>query len=421
MTKKKLSKKEHLKRILTLLRKGPATSGALRAHPGGGLPRSSLKDYLDALRDQGYQIEQKPRGTYTLVKDHNDYEKIDKNTPIEWYILYILSQYDKPISYEKLKQDYTDNVGTGRDESRTSNAMKRHSHNKLFSDTTFRTCIKKLRERGYIKTVRDDQKNRRRIFYRIVDDSPLPVIIDSTDIDIFTQSYDDLYAKSELEQPLSDLYRKIIDLSGYQAEDNPGKYLLAHGRKNALNQDLTTKFYELLSYPYRKYYLNISYRTRDNTKISENIAVALIFYGLETNMIYILGENNSGLYINIRLSDITEISVDDAHENTIFQSEKYKRLFKQMWSASPDDPVPVRILFEDTPFVREKVERLHSQREFSEIRDTEYGIEYIDIISGISSFSRFLRSFGSSAIVLEPEDLRRTMIESASRIVNNYK
>jgi hypothetical protein len=419
MTKKKLSKKEHLERILAQLRNGPATSAALRAYPGGELPRSSLKDYLDALRNQGYEIEQKPRGTYTLISDHNDFELIDKNSPTEWYILYMMSQYGKPISYEELRQDYTDTTGTGRDESRTSSVMKRHSHNMRFSDTTFRSCLKNLRDHGYIKTVPEDLQNRR-ILYRIVDTSPLPVIIDNDDIDIFTRTYVDLHARSELEQSLSDLYRKITDLSGFLDAEDPGEHLLAHGRRNLPDPEMTTKLYELLSCPYRKYNLNISYITRNKTETRENIAVALIFYGLETNMIYILGENNDGISISIRLSNITEISVDDTRENSIFQSEKYKKLYHQMWSASPDAPVPVRVLFEDTRSIREKVERLHSQRKFSEISDTEYGIEYTDTVSGLSSFARFLRSFGSSAIVFEPEELRRSMIESANCILNNY-
>ena len=331
-----------------------------------------------------------------------------------------MSQSFSPVSYENLKKAYTDNVGTGIDDSRLSSVMKRHSHNKLFSETTFRSCLNNLRERGFVRTMRNDPNNRRRISYRIADDSPLPVLLNRNDLRFFTQSYDDLYGKSELEQPLKNLYRKIIDISGELDAEDPGEHLLAHGRRNEPDPKLTGKLYELLSFPYRKYNLNITYTTRTGDQVCVNIAVALIFYGIEQNMVYVVGENDDGDCISIRLADITVISVNNAQENTIFQSEKYKNLFNQMWSASLDDPVPVRVLFEDIPYVREKVERLTGQRKFARMKDTENGIEYTDTISGLSSFSRFLRSFGSSAIVLEPEELRQTMIESAARIAGNY-
>ena len=46
---------------------------------------------------------------------------------------------------------------------------------------------------------------------------------------------------------------------------------------------------------------------------------------------------------------------------------------------------------------------------------------YEDDLRGVSAFSRFLRSFGSSALVLEPSNLQNLMINSNQLVLKNYE
>ena len=45
---------------------------------------------------------------------------------------------------------------------------------------------------------------------------------------------------------------------------------------------------------------------------------------------------------------------------------------------------------------------------------------YTDIVMGLSEFRTWLRSFGSSAMVLEPESLRDELVASARRMKEMY-
>ena len=92
------------------------------------------------------------------------------------------------------------------------------------------------------------------------------------------------------------------------------------------------------------------------------------------------------------------------------------------------DPKDVKILFQDFGNIREKINILHKKRKFSKLRDRPplspdipHTIVYEDTIIGISSFARYLRSFGSSALVIEPSELRDLMINSSKKILNNYE
>ena len=88
----------------------------------------------------------------------------------------------------------------------------------------------------------------------------------------------------------------------------------------------------------------------------------------------------------------------------------------------------MKILFQDFGNIRERLSALHSKRKFSKLYDISplseeipHSIVYEDDLRGVSSFSRFLRSFGSSALVLEPSSLQDLMINSNQLILKNYE
>ena len=100
-----------------------------------------------------------------------------------------------------------------------------------------------------------------------------------------------------------------------------------------------------------------------------------------------------------------------------------------MFSSSYDSRLThVKVLFEDFGNIIERITVLHQQRKESKLYQLEESIEgiphsfvYEDDLRGISAFERYLRSFGSSALVIEPDNLREKIINSNNKILNHYK
>ena len=104
-------------------------------------------------------------------------------------------------------------------------------------------------------------------------------------------------------------------------------------------------------------------------------------------------------------------------------------MYEEMFSTSFEPKkLHVKVLFQDFGNIKEQLTVLHNKRKFSKLYEIEplsddisHCIVYEDDLRGLSTFSRFLRSFGSSALVLEPPSLRDLMIQSNQKILKNYE
>jgi predicted DNA-binding transcriptional regulator YafY len=96
--------------------------------------------------------------------------------------------------------------------------------------------------------------------------------------------------------------------------------------------------------------------------------------------------------------------------------------FSPAWGVRADDePVSVKVRFYDEFNVIEKVEnRMASRPEARLEKETESTYLYTDVIAGLDEFRRWLRSFGSSAEVLEPLELRNAMRQTAEAMLSLY-
>lgn len=100
-----------------------------------------------------------------------------------------------------------------------------------------------------------------------------------------------------------------------------------------------------------------------------------------------------------------------------------------MFSASFEpEKTHVKVIFQDFGNIKERLSALHNKRKFSKLYDISplseeipHSIMYEDDLRGVSAFSRYLRSFGSSALVLEPSSLQALMIQSNQIILKNYE
>lgn len=92
------------------------------------------------------------------------------------------------------------------------------------------------------------------------------------------------------------------------------------------------------------------------------------------------------------------------------------------WGVERGELHRVRIRFHDEGNVLARVRRETSHRDSARFVPEPGGgsVIYTDEVSGLNELRVWVRSFGSSAEVLEPDQLRREVLESVERIVRRY-
>jgi len=92
-----------------------------------------------------------------------------------------------------------------------------------------------------------------------------------------------------------------------------------------------------------------------------------------------------------------------------------------MWGVYAGGPTRVRVRFFDEMNVLARLRAEIADRPSACLTQVDAGVwELVDTVAGLSEFRVWLRSFGSSALVIEPECLRTQLIESAMRMRGMY-
>lgn len=101
-----------------------------------------------------------------------------------------------------------------------------------------------------------------------------------------------------------------------------------------------------------------------------------------------------------------------------FSLEEY---FRQAWGVDRGEPHRVAVRFWDHFNVLARVRKETAHRRDASLTPEPGGtMLYTDTVAGLNEIRVWLRSFGESAEVLEPVELRRSMLESALQILERY-
>jgi hypothetical protein len=163
--------------------------------------------------------------------------------------------------------------------------------------------------------------------------------------------------------------------------------------------------------------LKVKYKTRYKTSDFLIEPLRIVYYEID-NMVYIIGQHN-GRIATYRLDRMIEIKATNERFEPI-GVEHVESLLEYSWGMEQGNLFNVKVKFLDEANVIYKVKRDLSHRKNKKITEYEGYIIYEDTIAVINSFKRWLRSYGSSAIVLEPEELRNDMIRSAEQCLSYY-
>ena len=145
--------------------------------------------------------------------------------------------------------------------------------------------------------------------------------------------------------------------------------------------------------------------------------LCIVFYEFE-NLLYIIGQYNNSI-VTYRLDKILHIKETENNFLPIegFNIEEY---LSNIWGMEQGEPIKVKIKFLREANVFHRVKRDLSCRTNKNLTEYVDHIIYEDTVVGIHRFKSWLRSFGSSAIVLEPKVLKEDMLTSAKHSLEYY-
>lgn len=406
------------------------------------ISKSRLSELINVLRADGYEISTPNRSgkvkidsNTTIAKNITPKEirqwliilslsKLGKATYIE-LICSLLSIADSTYLYEKITTDekYSDMDILNYLEK--TNRIAKDDIDTFLSLPTLRKDLHELIENGFITQQRIPYKNNTHVVYFLSEKSPLILFESEDEIYDFMIFYDNFKSSLSNTTPLDSLYKKITYIYDWESYES-STYI--YGKLNQINPmhlDYLSKF---IQYSYKSKSLFIEYRGKEK-KLNFTIDSGLLFYSIETNCFYLLCINTSNKEImQLKVDHILSIR-ESPTENDHYKSAQFMNIYQEMFSTSYEpQKTHVKILFQDFGNIRERICSLHRKRKNSKLYDIEpininipHTIVYEDDIRGISAFSRYLRSFGSSALVLEPFDLRELMINSCKKIISNYE
>ena len=226
-------------------------------------------------------------------------------------------------------------------------------------------------------------------------------------------------------KPLETLYKKCANIYDWASYDSAAQI---YGKSNRIDKQQLKYLNDYIKYPYKTKTLKLNYLARDGA-MELIIASGLIFYSVETNCFYLLCSNmDTKSIMSLRLDRIASIREGD-EKNKIYRSNTFLNIYEEMFSASYEpEKTHVKVIFQDFGNIRERLSALHNKRKFSKLYDISplseeipHSIVYEDDLRGLSAFARYLRSFGSSALVVEPSSLQALMIRSNRLILKNYE
>lgn len=407
-----------------------------------GISKSRLSELINAIRSDGYEIITPNRSgivrlestkiinTDIVPKEVRQWliiltlSKLRTATYIE-LICGILSIADSTYLYDGISTDDNYSDMDILEYLREYNSGAKYDIDQYLPLPTFRKDLHALIQDGFVEKKRKQYKGSIHVIYSLSEKSPAILFESEDELFDFMTFYDTFKNSFSNTKPLETLYKKstnIYDWASYDASTQ------IYGKSNRIDKKQLNYLNNFVKYPYKTKTLEINYLARDEA-MEITISSGLLFYSVETNCFYLLCINMDNKSImQLRLDRISSIREGDA-KNQKYRSNTFLNIYEEMFSASFEpEKTHVKVIFQDFGNIKERLSALHNKRKFSKLYDISplseeipHSIMYEDDLRGVSAFSRYLRSFGSSALVLEPSSLQALMIQSNQIILKNYE
>ncbi|WP_022778298.1 WYL domain-containing protein [Butyrivibrio sp. AE3009] len=411
------------------------------------ISKSRLSEVLLSIKANGYVIVTPPRSGIVRLEEKSSCEVLSpiKDSDIrQWLILFLLSKYEK-LSFNELLiktialRDYnidqmrvlidSDNPSKHYDNANLIKNLRKNlldaSENgdvakDIASVTVLRQDLSKLCKEKLVACEKGKHTK-----YRLSNAAPYIIPLSGDSLYEFCQRYEESASSATDSVLLKQTYAKITNLINLEGKDSDQHRF---GRINDITQEQIDSFNIFIQSGYKSNLIQLDYeaRGRKNTYI---FSVGLLFYSPDTSFFYALGKNiTTGYTTSLRLDRMSNVTTLDEPSDQYHQ-QCYYNILEEMFSAAYEDNVyHVKVLFQRFSNVHKRFYDLCQVRKNAIIREIDnkpddciYDYIYEDTIRGISSFERYLRSFGFSVLALEPPKLKQDMIETYTKIAANYE
>lgn len=177
------------------------------------------------------------------------------------------------------------------------------------------------------------------------------------------------------------------------------------------------KIVQIIAAIKRKKVLSIKYVRPDQVIMDFILKPAALYYYELENLFYVAGfyEEEVLFYRLDRIKEINETS----RFFTLVDQPKIENLLDDVFGMELGEPTRISIRFYDEGNVIRKVKREAGHLSSMFVEDSQ-GLRLEGTIRGIQKMKAWIRSFGSSAVVLEPKWLREEIIETAKLSLTYY-
>lgn len=365
----------------------------------------SMQADIKELCKQGYKIKGvKAKQGYVLQKEESE------NTTQKGYFEASDAQKIRKLFLMLVLQ----NSSSGYDIAELVRLMHKYNHDGIQADLkTIQTALNELIDARMVALVNDK--------YVLSSNAPLQLALTSTDAIDLLNLLETCTKGHHHEQILNQIRKKLTIALFNEPEDEniPSPAYVVYNKSYENAGKLDSMLEGLNQYPFEEKVLLIEYKNRGGQINKISFAVGNVAYSVDKDQLYLLGECQEERLI-IRYNSILKIEVTD-QKNTIFRNEFYCDIIESMFAISVEDPVHVKVEFDNIFAIKEKVNRLILNRPKASLTENGTTLCYEDEVSGLADFASYLRRYGSSCRVIEPESLKNLMKVSAQRILDAYK
>lgn len=407
-----------------------------------GISKSRLSELINAIRSDGYEIITPNRsGIVRLESAKIINTDITPKEVRQWLIILTLSKLgtatyielicgilsiaDSTYLYNGVSTDGNYSDMDILEYLKENNSGAKYDIDQNLPLPTFRKDLRALIQDGFIEKKRMQYKGGIHVIYSISEKSPAILFESEDELFDFMSFYDTFKNSFSNTKPLETLYKKCANIYDWASYDSSTQI---YGKSNRIDKQQLKCLNNFVKYPYKTKTLEITYLARDEA-MKLTISSGLLFYSVETNCFYLLCVNMDNKSImQLRLDRIASIR-EGNEKNNKYRSNTFLNIYEEMFSASFEpEKTHVKVIFQDFGNIKERLSALHNKRKFSKLYDISplseeipHSIMYEDDLRGVSAFARYLRSFGSSALVLESSSLQALMIQSNQLTLKNYE
>lgn len=400
-----------------------------------GLNRKSISIYKKMLKECGYTLEKVPgKPPKFKLSIEDNYEALTPSILRKYLIMQELQNH--PIPACNLHRHFSLNE-TRRHCEKSNNQYLKHESDWNPSEltlidinrTAFDELIRDMIAKNEIVLARDNKT-----YYLTGTTLPLVLDADYEILDEIRNQLSNISEGSPYYHPLHSVYKKINRLL-----DDPEKIseadeatfeknFIVYGKKHTAIPKAADLIRRLNKLDYRNKAVRITYRTKSGNELTTTALIGMIVYSVDKDRMYLYGQESPtseypNAALHITFDSILEISGSN-EENKHYRSPEYTRMFETMFDISSEEERNVRIEFDNLPYIKAKLDNLLKQRKkyaCLSFSDDKSKIIYTDTVRGLDNFAVFIRQFGKSAYVLEPQELRDKIKNSIKLSLEQYK